>query len=258
MQASLRRRISEAIIRWTTRATVWVVRASLRLRARAGKGEQRDQARDILSALDALGGLTERIAPATGGKRVSALDVLEETAAKRGDSRSRESVDRIRVMLQENEELRAISARVKDDHALAAKEYARFADAHPRSALARQLQGTALQSLGDTDGSLAAFRKAVKIAGADTVPGVSARLNVGRALQLRGDVDAAVKEFRATAESLSPETEPLAAGVYLYLGDALAARGSRGEAEEAWQEAARRDQSNTVVKMARERLRRAS
>lgn len=191
------------------------------------------------ATLSTIGSLDDRFGPFLKPEDRAGL---QETAAN------------TRARRVEIETLRDITVQAGEDKALAVSGYRAYVQSHPASPLGFSWLSAALKKAGDLEGSAAALREAIQIAGGSSIPGTSARLHLGAVLEEMGDADAAIAEFRSIIAEASSSTEVFVSMAYLSLGNALNARGDRSDARAAWKRAIKWDRTKILAKQARKQL----
>lgn len=155
---------------------------------------------------------------------------------------------------QETEALQSIHKASDGDKTVAAQGYREYIAAHPTSHWGHRYLGDALRQIGDLDGSLKEYHEAIRLAGHDSIPGASSRLELGEVLSQKGDKEAAIAEFRGVIEEATPKTKSVVCVAFLRLGIVLNDIGEGKEARAAWKQAIEWDSTKIIAKRAQEML----
>ncbi len=255
----LTRRSSGNISLWFAYTLVAALRSVFRVQEFFAVGKKRERLAEFREKMDIIA--RERDATLKKieqGYGSSTVEMMEASTKRHGDSQTRSEMDafytEIRAIHDEGKTLQGIVRATGDDKALAIEGLREFLYAHPESVLAYSYLGGCLSQTGDLEGSLAAYRQSELLAGADPIHGPSARRHIGEVLLAKGETDAAIGEFRRLIEDASPKNEYMICYDYLYLGNSLEQKGDSANARVAWKQAVKWGKTNTVAKLAQEKL----
>lgn len=250
---------------WAAQVFIAVFRAVFRVREAFASGPRRQKLRTLRAKMDAINqerdAILKQIETENGADTFDALDKFMERIGDEDDrTELAESRAHIRSIRQESDTLQKIIREAGDNKPLAADGLQQYLRTQPDSRLGYFYLGGTLQQAGDFDGSLAAYQEAERLAEADSLSAVSARLQTGIVLQMKGDLPAALVTFRRIIEEvpLGGAGESVLCLTYLQLGDGLRDSGDWPNARRAWELAAHWDTTKIVADQAHARLRKTS
>ena len=164
-----------------------------------------------------------------------------------------ESRDQLQAMRQTSDELRSIHRKAEGNWQQAAADYRIYLDQHPDTRLAYSCLGGALQRAGDLNGSLAAYREALRLDKNGPLA-ASTRISIGEVLREKGDWEGATAEFHSVINGNAKEHRVFKSLAYYSLGVTLAEAGDPTGAKAAWRQAIKWDTTKTIAPKAREKI----
>ncbi len=192
------------------------------------------------------------------GKSWEGIDAVQEMAARysspEGSAQVRGSQAWLRAIHEESDALQSIRKASDGDKVLAAQGFRDYIAAHPNSHRAHSYLGGTLEQIGDLDGGIREYRESIRLAGSDSIPGMSSRLRLGEALRAKGETKAAINEFKSIIAEATIKTEMLVCMAFYQLGITLNEVGERKEARAAWKQAIQWDETKVIAKKAQELL----
>ena len=244
---------------WFAQALVVFFRVLFRCLELLGPKEQRLRLRQLREKMDAINRDRDAVmSQMQSGDVFGGLEAIEESLGHHATPEDRaglqETARQVRAIRQESETLRNVARRAGEDRELAVAGYRDYVREHPDSHAGFSYLGGALRRAGDLDGSLGAYQEAILLAGSDSIPGNSARLQLGMVLQEKGDIEAGIAEFQRIIDNATPTTEAYVCLAFLSMGSALNEMGRRSEARAAWKQAIKWDRTKIAAKQAREML----
>jgi tetratricopeptide (TPR) repeat protein len=254
-----RKRWSGKGLIWSAQLIITIFRAIFRILEHIGPRNRRERLRQLRGKLDAIAfDGNAAIKQIQIGNVFEGLIGLTERFSKYGSSEDQAGMQatsaNLRAMRQEMETLKAIYAKAGENKSLAIAGFQEYIKAYPQSHSAYSYLGIARNQMDDVEGSIAAYQEAIRLAGENSLPAASSRLQLGEVLRQKVDKQAGIVEFRRVIDEATPTTESMVCLAYLHLGSALNEIGERQEARSAWYQAIKWDNSRFIAKKARELL----
>ena len=254
-----RKKRQERFLLWSAQALIAVFRAVSRVFELIDPSKRRQLLRLLRERLDGIErdkqDITTQIKTGNLRAGLEALDALQVRYVKLDEQDElQRQLSGPRKMRQESDALQAIALQAGKDKVLAVEGYRKYVAENPDSASGFSYLGGFLKQIGDTSGSLAAYKEVLRLAGDNYLKGSMARLHIGEVYLSSGDISSAISEFQYIIDSAVPETSTAVCHAYLCLGDAYLASRDKPKAKEAWKQAIQWDSTKIMAKKAHEKI----